>query len=65
MKKLYLGSKDDRKLFGVCAGIAEKYDIDPTVVRILTVALGLLAILVPTVILYLAAWALIPPKPKD
>lgn len=65
MKKLYLGSKGDRKLLGVCAGIAETYDIDPTVVRILTVALGLLTILIPTVLLYLAAWALMPPKPEN
>jgi phage shock protein C len=67
MKKLYLGSKDDRKLLGVCAGIAETYDIDPTAVRILTVAFGLLLlpILIPTVLLYLAAWALIPAKPEN
>ncbi|MBI4547116.1 MAG: PspC domain-containing protein [Ignavibacteriae bacterium] len=27
----------DRKLFGVCSGIAEYFDIDPTIVRILFV----------------------------
>ena len=34
IKKLYR-SKDDRMLAGVCGGIAEYLDIDPTVVRIL------------------------------
>ena len=33
MKKL-TRSATDRKLAGVCAGIAEYFDIDPTIVRI-------------------------------
>jgi len=46
-------------LFGVCAGIAEYFDTDPTLVRLLTVAL---ALFVPGVIfLYLVA-ALIMPR---
>lgn len=32
MKKLYR-SMTDRKLVGVCAGVAEYFGIDPTVVR--------------------------------
>ena len=31
-KKLYK-SEDDRKLDGVCAGLAEYFDVDPTLVR--------------------------------
>ena len=33
-KKLYL-SQTDKKIAGVCGGIAEYLDIDPTVVRII------------------------------
>lgn len=33
MKKLYKSSTD-RKISGVCAGIAEYFNIDPTIVRI-------------------------------
>ena len=33
MKKLYR-SKSDRKLAGVCGGIAEYFNVDPTLVRI-------------------------------
>ena len=33
MKKLYL-SNTDKKIFGVCGGIAEAYDIDPTLLRL-------------------------------
>lgn len=36
-KKLY--RSNDRKLFGVCGGIAEYFDIDPLIVRILWVVL--------------------------
>ena len=40
-KRLYR-SKDDRMIAGVCAGLAEYIDIDPTIVRLLF-ALGLIA----------------------
>lgn len=33
-KKLYL-SNDDKKICGVCGGIAEYFEIDSTIVRIL------------------------------
>ena len=32
-------SRSDKKLFGVCGGIAEYFGIDPTLVRIITVLL--------------------------
>ena len=40
MKKLYK-SKTDRKIFGVCGGIAEYMGIDSTIVRLLWVILVL------------------------
>lgn len=39
-KKLYR-SRTDRKLAGVCAGLAEYFEVDPTIVRILFVLLAL------------------------
>lgn len=56
MKKLYKSSTD-KKIFGVCGGIAEYFDIDPTVIRlvwaisILCLGTGLLAYLIATLIL--------------
>ena len=41
IRRLYR-STDDRMIAGVCAGLAEYIDIDPTIVRLLFV-LGLLA----------------------
>ena len=61
MRKLYL-SRENGKIFGVCAGIGESYDIDPTVVRLVTVAAAILTAIVPVGIIYLIAWAIIPEK---
>jgi len=41
VKRLYR-SRDNRMISGVCAGLAEYVDVDPTVVRLLAV-LGLFA----------------------
>ena len=34
MKKRLYKSRQDKKLCGVCSGIAEYFDIDPTLVRL-------------------------------
>ena len=36
-KKLYR-SRTDRKIWGVCGGLAKYFNIDPTIVRIVAVA---------------------------
>lgn len=59
-KRLYRSSTD-KKIAGVCGGIAEYFDIDPVFVRIgafiLTVPHGL------GVIVYLVCWAAVPMRP--
>jgi Putative stress-responsive transcriptional regulator len=55
-KKLYRSSTN-KKLFGVCGGLAEYFDVDPTVVRIIYLLLllgagfGLLAYLICALIM--------------
>ena len=62
-KKLYrLGKEDGAKLCGVCGGIAEYFNIDPSIVRLITVALCLCAGL--SVWVYIIA-AIILPKKSD
>ena len=34
-KRLYRTEGTDAKLFGVCGGIAEYFDIDPTIIRVI------------------------------
>lgn len=56
MKKLHK-SQVDRKLCGVCAGIAEYFNIDPTLVRLLWVIFtfaggaGILAYIIAAIIM--------------
>lgn len=57
-RKLYLSDKD-RKIAGVCGGLAEYFGIDSTIVRILWV----LAVMVSYgtgFILYLVFWLIVP-----
>ena len=60
-KKLYK-SRTDRKIAGVCGGLAEYLDIDPTIVRLAAVffafwGAGLIA--------YLVGWIMIPEPPYE
>jgi phage shock protein C len=62
MKKIYL-SNTDKKIFGVCGGIGEAYDIDPTIVRLVLVFLTLVTFVVPLIVTYLIAGIIMPRKP--
>lgn len=59
-KKLYR-STTNRMLGGVCAGMAEYFNIDPTLVRVVAIFL-LLTPCIPAFLAYLIAWTLIPEK---
>ena len=59
IKKLYR-SKKNKIIGGVCGGIAEYLDIDPTLVRLIWVLGSLLW--GAGIILYLIAWIIIPLK---
>ncbi|MCL5278679.1 MAG: PspC domain-containing protein [Planctomycetes bacterium] len=60
MKRVYR-SKMDKKIFGVCGGIGEAYDIDPTLIRIIVVFLALSTGLLPMLVTYIVARFLMPP----
>jgi phage shock protein C len=64
MRRLYL-SKKDKKILGLCGGIGETYDIDPTLVRLGLVFFCLVTVIVPVVLTYLAAWLIVPEKPSE
>lgn len=38
MKRKLYRSRTDKKIWGVCGGLANYFDIDPTIVRIVAVA---------------------------
>lgn len=62
MKKLYL-SDTDKKIGGVCGGLGEYFEKDPTLFRILFIIIALTSFGLG-VIAYLLIWMIIPRKPK-
>ncbi|WP_425801521.1 PspC domain-containing protein [Desulfitobacterium sp. Sab5] len=62
MKRLYRSSRD-KMLGGVCSGLGEYFNIDPTLIRLAVIiavfgaGAGLLA--------YLIAWIIIPLNPEE
>lgn len=58
MKRKLMRSSKDQKIGGVCAGVANYFDIDPTIVRVVW---GVLAFCYGAGILaYLILWAVAP-----
>ncbi len=63
-KKLYK-SATDKKIAGVCGGLAKYLNIDSTIVRLVWVALSLLGVAVGGLILYAVCCAIIPDEPGN
>ncbi|MCU0608958.1 MAG: PspC domain-containing protein [Chitinispirillaceae bacterium] len=61
MKKIYR-MEEGKKIAGICAGIADQYDLDVTVVRLVFVFLTVITMVWPGIITYCAGWYLIPLK---
>lgn len=62
--KRLMRSSVDRKIAGVCGGLAEYLEIDSTLVRLAWVLLLFIPMpVVPAIVLYLVAWALMPQAP--
>ncbi len=62
-RRKLMRSRVDRKIAGVCGGMADYFDVDPTLVRVLwlivtlfSCGLGLLA--------YIIAWIVMPEEPE-
>jgi phage shock protein C len=61
-KRLYR-STQDRMFAGVCGGIAEYLEVDPTLVRLAFVALTLLG--GPGLVIYIVLMLIVPEKPQE
>lgn len=62
-KRLYR-STTDRKIAGVCGGIAEYFNIDPVIIRIIALIL-LLPGGLPGFLPYIILWILVPEAPQS
>ena len=64
-RKQLLRSRTDRRIGGVCGGLAEYFGADPTIVRVAWVVLTIVpCAIVFGVIAYLVAWLVIPSAPE-
>ncbi len=61
MKKLYR-SQTDSKIAGICGGLGEYLDVDPTIVRLVVIVFGLATGIIPMLIGYIIGWFIIPEK---
>jgi len=59
MKKIYR-SQEDKKIAGILGGLGELFDIDPTLLRLLFVFIGLATGVIPLIVAYLIGWIIIP-----
>lgn len=62
MKRFYLSSTD-KKIGGVCGGIAEYLNVDSTFVRLLFVLFALVGGL--TIVIYIVLWIIAPRRSED
>lgn len=61
-KRLYRSSADSM-VAGVCGGIAEYFELDPTLVRVGYVVLSLLSVGFPGLLVYFILWVVMPKRP--
>jgi phage shock protein C len=57
-------SRSEKKIAGVCAGLAQYFDLDVSVVRILCFFITLATGICPGVVTYLLAWIIVPSEPE-
>jgi phage shock protein C len=58
-------SATDRKIAGVCGGLAEYFDLDPTVVRVVWAVLAVVpGGIVLGIVAYIVAWFIMPSQPS-
>jgi phage shock protein C len=60
VRKLYR-SRTNRQVAGVCGGLAEHFNMDATLIRVLFVVLAVLG--GSGIIIYIAMWIIVPREP--
>ncbi|MFH0846143.1 MAG: PspC domain-containing protein [Patescibacteria group bacterium] len=65
IKRIYLSEKN-KKIYGVCGGVGEAFDVDPTLIRIAVIFVAFITAVFPAVFAYLmTVWFIMPHKPKE
>jgi phage shock protein C len=61
--KRLMRSSIDRKVAGVCGGVAEYFEVDATIVRLLWAFVTLVTGIVPGILAYIVGWVIMPEAP--
>lgn len=65
MEQKKLTRSNNKSLAGVCAGIAEYFDVDPTVIRVLYVFLTVFSAGFPGILVYIILALIMPVAPNN
>ncbi len=57
-------SRGEKKIAGVCAGLAHYFDVDVTLVRIVCLFITFASGVCPGIITYVLAWIIVPSEPE-
>ncbi len=63
-KKLYR-SRTKKMIAGVCGGLADYFDIDISLVRLIFVGISLVTAIIPMLIFYVIAWVILPVEERE
>ena len=63
-RKRLVRPRTNRKIAGVCAGLAEYFDLDVTLVRVLWLLVTVFSAVVFGVVAYVVAWIVMPDEPE-
>jgi len=63
-RKIYL-SDANKKVGGVCGGLGDYFNMDPTLIRLIWGLCTIMTGFFPGIIAYIVAWAIIPQPQKD
>jgi len=53
-------SRNDRMLAGVCGGLANFLDLDPTIIRLVFALATFFTVVFPGILIYLIMWIVVP-----
>ncbi len=64
MQKLYRSMKN-KMIAGICGGVGERFNIDPTLIRLVLVFVGVASCILPMLAAYIVGWIIIPVEPPQ
>jgi phage shock protein PspC (stress-responsive transcriptional regulator) len=63
-RKRLVRPRTNRKIAGVCAGLAEYFDLDVTLVRVLWILVTIFSAIIFGIVGYIVAWIVMPEEPE-